>query len=366
MEELMKKLTVALIGQGRSGRNIHGKYFLSEANTLFNVKYVVDADEYRRGTAREAFEGCITLADYKELYAIDDIDLVVNASYSDDHYPLTKELLLHGFNVLCEKPLGATRRECDELIAIAKKKGVAFAAFQQTFYAPFFIFAYNLARSGKLGDIKQVDIKYNGFSRRWDWQTLQKRCAGSAYNTGPHPIGMALGFLDFDDNARAVFTRLESTPLVSGDAEDYAKLIITAPGKPVIDVEMSSMDAYSPYTLKLQGTKGSAKLTLKDYEMTYIVDGENPERPVKDFYFEDEERKPTYCSEKLIKHTESGEFDGTAFDIAVDRLYKELYELIVNGTPMHVVPEHAARIISIIEQAHAENPLPVRFPGGME
>ena len=25
-------------------------------------------------------------------------------------------------------------------------------------------------KSGKLGDIKQIDITYNGFARRWDWQ----------------------------------------------------------------------------------------------------------------------------------------------------------------------------------------------------
>ena len=40
----MKKLNLAIIGQGRSGRDIHGKFYRSEANTFFNVKYVVDMD----------------------------------------------------------------------------------------------------------------------------------------------------------------------------------------------------------------------------------------------------------------------------------------------------------------------------------
>ena len=47
----MKKLNLAVIGQGRSGKDIHGKYYRSEHNEYFNVKYVVDADEYRRGVA---------------------------------------------------------------------------------------------------------------------------------------------------------------------------------------------------------------------------------------------------------------------------------------------------------------------------
>ena len=37
----MKKLNVAILGQGRSGRNIHGAYFLSDANEHYTVKYVV-------------------------------------------------------------------------------------------------------------------------------------------------------------------------------------------------------------------------------------------------------------------------------------------------------------------------------------
>jgi len=57
----MKKLNIAIIGQGRSGRNIHGKYLLTEANKYYNVKYVVDADAGRRAAAERDFVGCKTL-----------------------------------------------------------------------------------------------------------------------------------------------------------------------------------------------------------------------------------------------------------------------------------------------------------------
>ena len=33
----MKKLKLAIIGQGKSGRNIHGAYYLSEANKYYDV-----------------------------------------------------------------------------------------------------------------------------------------------------------------------------------------------------------------------------------------------------------------------------------------------------------------------------------------
>ena len=356
----MKKLNLAIIGQGRSGKKIHGKYYISADNEFYNVKYVVDADELRRKVSEERYEGCKTFADYRELYALDDIDLVVNASYSEMHYSITKDLLLHGFNVLVEKPFGRTRYECDELIKIAEEKGVVLAVFQQTFLAPFYEFAYDLIKSGKLGDVKQISIRYNGFARRWDWQTLQKKCAGSTYNTGPHPIGMGLGFLDFDKNARVVYSKLD-TALTSGDADDYAKILISAPGKPLVDIEISSIDAYCDYTLKIQGTKGTFKSTTDKYEMTYICDGENEERAVVESFLKDENGEPIYCSEALVKHTEADRFTGTAFDTGTAELYKQLYYKITENRPMTVTPEMAASVISVIEQVHAENPLPLKY-----
>ena len=129
----MKILNVAIIGQGRSGKDIHGKYYRSAGNEFYTVKYVVDTDEHRRKISEEIYPGCKTFADYTELFGLTDIDVVVNATYSQMHYSITKDLLLHGFNVLVEKPFGRSRFECDELIKIAADKGVTLAVFQQTF-----------------------------------------------------------------------------------------------------------------------------------------------------------------------------------------------------------------------------------------
>ncbi len=356
----MKDVRIAVIGQGRSGRNIHGAYLKSEANEHFEVKVVVEADPARRELALKEYPGCETVADYTELFGRTDIDLVVNSSYSEYHYPITLDLLSHGFNVLVEKPMARTRYECDNLIKCAQDNGVILAVFQQTFLAPYYIFANELCKSGKLGEIKQIDIKYNSFARRWDWQTLQSKVAGSVYNTGPHPIGIALGFLDYDDNAEVKYSRL-GTAITSGDAEDYAKIIISAPGKAVIDIEMNAIDSYAPPLLKICGTKGTFKCNTAEYEMKYIVDGENPERPVVPTALKDADGMPTYCSEKLEMHEESGKFEGSPFTTAVSSFYEMLRDTIKNGTPLKVKPETAARIIGIIEKVHADNPLPVRY-----
>ena len=51
----MEKLNLAIIGQGRSGRDIHGSFYRSERNLYYKVKYVIDFDEGRRKKPRYYF-----------------------------------------------------------------------------------------------------------------------------------------------------------------------------------------------------------------------------------------------------------------------------------------------------------------------
>lgn len=355
----MKKLKVAIIGQGRSGRDIHGAYFLSEANVHYEVKYVVELDEARRKIAAEMYPGCEVMEDYRDLFD-KDVDLVVNASFSDMHYPVTKDLLEHGKNVLVEKPFARNNYECDTLIRTAKEHGAFLQVFQQTFLAPYFEKAKEILASGVLGTPEQISIRYNGFSRRWDWQTLQKKMGGGVYNTGPHPIGLAVDLLDFSDKIEVPFSKL-ACGLTSGDADDYAKIILTAPGKPVIDLEISSIDAFSDYNMKIQGSRGTFKSTLAKYTMKYIVDSENPERPVIEETLRGENDAPMYCGEKLNFHEESGELAGSVFTTSVAKFYDSMYYALTEGAEMYTNPEKIKCLIGVIEKVWAENPLPRKY-----
>ena len=356
----MKKLKVAIIGQGRSGRDIHGKYFRSENNTGYEVAAIVEQDVERRYRALQEWPGCQVLTDYRQLFSITDLDLVVNASFSKDHYPVTMDLLKHGFNVLVEKPMARHYHEALEMIRTAKQQGVMLAVFQQTFVAPYYRFTREVVESGKLGEILQVDIAFNGFARRWDWQTLLCECAGGVYNTGPHPFGLALDFLDYDPNWQLVFSRL-GTAFTSGDGDDYAKVILTAPNKPVVDVEVCSNDCFSKHKIRILGTRGCYECDIKGYRMKYWVDDENEPRPVQREPLKNAEGCPMYCGEKLVVHEEDGEFAGTLFEAASNAFYGALYNTITAGAPLAVPNEKAAQIIRLVERLHTETPLSVKF-----
>ena len=357
----MKKLNIAVIGQGRSGKGIHGKFYHSEQNLWFDVKYVVDESEKRREIAAAEYPDARVFASVEQLLDKKDIDLVVNSTYSHCHVPVTRTLLEAGFNVLVEKPFGRTAYECDSLIRLAKEKGVKLYVFQQSFYAPFYLDLLRVIREKVIGDVVAIDIKYNKLGRRWDWQTLQCKLGGNAYNTGPHPFGFALGFLDFAEDARVAWSLMKNTPLFAGDSDNFCRAVLTAAGKPAVEVEISDLDAFTDYTIKLQGTKGTFKCTPASYTCTYVPEGKNPEREVIPTYLEDENHNPIYCKEKLVTVTEEGNYSGDAFGVGTRDVYKNIYDNITEGRPMDVTAEMASRIVGVIETIHAQNPLEVRF-----
>lgn len=183
----------------------------------------------------------------------------------------------------------------------------------------------------------------------------------NAYNSGPHPISIGLGLLGKDRNSKVVFCKSANTYMCSGDADDYVKIIIDTPNKPVLDIEINNTDSYTDYNIKLQGTRGTFKSNPVSYKCKYINEGENIERSVIAKFLSDENGNPQYCKEKLIIHEESGSYKGTAFDEGTRLFYEDVYNCIVNGGNLVHDAEDAKMVIEVIEKLHSLNPLEKKY-----
>lgn len=350
----MKKLKVAILGQGRSGYSIHGAHLLTDTDR-FEVVAIVDKLPERREKAARVF-GCPVYENYTELFG-KDIDLVVNSLPSPFHHPVSIDLLNHGFNVLCEKPATKTPEMLDEMKAAGEKNGKMMAIFQQSRFAPYFQKVKEVIASGKLGRLVQISIAFNGYARRWDWQCIQDNVAGSLYNTGPHPLDQALDLLGGTEMP-GVFCKMDRANTF-GDAEDYVKLILTMPGKPLVDMEISSCDAYSWGTYKIQGTQGSLCGTQTSLKWKWFDPAEAPEQHLITEPLTTAEGEPAYCGEKLIWHEDSwdAKADESAFTSAVRIYYTTIYEHLTEGKPLVVTLDEVRRQIAVIDEAHRQNPL---------
>jgi predicted dehydrogenase len=349
----MKKINVAIIGQGRSGRAIHAKSFVEYVPELYTVVAVCDAIPGRCEPSRKE-TGCETYTDYKKMLKQKDIDLVINASFSHEHVPITHEVLDAGLDIITDKPLARHARDVDALIAKAKKKKRFFTVFQQSRFAPYFTTVKDVIDSGVLGRIVQIKIAFNGFGRRWDWQTIQDMNAGNLLNTGPHPLDQALQL--FGDADPEVFCRMDKA-VSFGDAEDHVKLILHKQGHPTIDLEVSSCCAYSPYTYQVYGTQGGLSGTMTHLDWKYFKPEEAPPQvlirtPMPDL---------GYCAEKLTWHEEKWDVpaeDADLFKAICSRYYRHIHDVLVDGETLQVTPAQVRRQIAVIEEAHRQNPLP--------
>lgn len=374
----MKRIKVAIIGQGRSGRNIHCAHLITDMER-FQIVAIVDELEDRRRRAAEELK-CDTYSDYHDLFKLRDIDLIVNSTFSCSHPSISIEALEAGFNVLCEKPMASTVKDADRMIAAAKKSGKLLAIFQQSRFSPALQQIEKLINSGVMGRIVQISMAYNCFDRRWDWQTLQKRWGGNLMNTGPHPLDQAL-FL-FGEGMPDVRCYMDRTDNTRGDAEDFVKVILSGAGKTVIEIEISSCCVYPNSTYNIQGTRGGIKGSTTSLEWKYFIKDEAPDQRLIETPLCKDDGTPCYCSEELVWHAGNWAFDadnkcGSAYvNSATDLMaakggprassnifatmaasfYGMLYKTMAEGAPLQVTPEQVRRQIAVFELCRQQNP----------
>ena len=358
----MKRIRVGIIGQGRSGRNIH-RYLIDtnkDIHEMFELVGVADPIAERR-----QYPDAISVSpdfkeydNYKDMLKDKSIDLIVNATRSMDHIPVSIEAMEAGFNVLCEKPLARTVADVDKVIEVSKRTGKFFAVFQQSRFRHLFRKTLDIMNSGILGDIIMVKISYAGFKRRWDWQTIQDMCAGELLNTGPHPLDQAVIFYGDADPER-IFCQMACAKTF-GDAEDHVKLILAGKGHPTIDLEVSNCNMYPGANYEVYGTLGGLTAKGTELKWRYCIPEELPKQQLVKEPLRGAGNMPIYCSEKVAYYEESCTLPEATLgmDAWGGKYYKQLYAALTDGTPMEVTLEQVRRQIMIIEECHKQNPLP--------
>jgi len=114
----MKKIRTAVIGVGYMGK-FHAEKLAASPNA--ELVAVADADGAR---AREiaAALGCAHETDYRTL--LSKVDAVCVAAPTQHHHAVARDCLAAGVHVLVEKPLARTLAEADELLELARTKGL--------------------------------------------------------------------------------------------------------------------------------------------------------------------------------------------------------------------------------------------------
>ena len=353
----MKQMKVGIVGQGRSGRDIHGVYL--KDSEKYRIAAVAELLEERRNRAQTEY-GYDVYSDYRNLFERQDLDLIVNATPSHLHTAVSLEFLGKGFNVLCEKPVAVKVEDVDRLESAVERSEKIFAVFQNTRYVPYFKKVKEIVNSGVLGRLVQISIAFSSFGRRWDWQTLQEFNGGSLHNTGPHPVDGALQLWSLGTDIMPEVTCYMDHVNTWGDAEDYVKLILHAKGQPVVDIEISSCCAYSPLVINIHGSCGGLKALREHVEWKYFKPSEAPKQHLIRTPLFTAEGTPSYCTEGLKWYEEAWDLPEEEKKFSWSRTgakgyYEALYKSLAEGIPAEVTLKQVRQQIRIMEECRRQN-----------
>jgi predicted dehydrogenase len=259
--------------------------------------------------------------------------------------------------VLCEKPLASKAKEVDKLIAASNESETLLAIFQQSRFAPYFEQVRKVIDSGVIGTPVQISIAFNGFSRRYDWQTLTEFKGGSLLNTGPHPLDQALQLFGTDTmpNVSCIMRNANSY----GNAEDHVKLVLSGEGRPIIDLEISGCCGYPCFTYNVYATRGGMKGGMQEMEWRYYDPKEAPKKRLIRKPLVQPDGTPSYCVDSLKWYKKKWRLPKSKQDLfqyMSGGYYKMLYKTLTTGAPLLITPEQVRQQIAVIEECHRQNP----------
>ena len=145
----MKKTGIAIVGCG----NISGIYFKNLCTVFNNVEVVACADlDAERIAAKLEEYPSVKSATLEEILANPAIELIVNLTTPQGHFPVAMQAVQTGKHVYNEKPVVLTREEGQQLLAAAEENNVLVGSAPDTFMGAGIQTCRKLIDEGWIGD----------------------------------------------------------------------------------------------------------------------------------------------------------------------------------------------------------------------
>ena len=145
----MKEINVAVIGTGWCG-GIRAE--ACAGSPFVRQLHIAEIKEDRLKEVAAKTNPASATTDYRGLLADPFVDAVmISTTPETTHYPIAKESLQAGKHVFLEKPIALELTEADELIALAKSRGLLFTIGYSQRFNPKFAFVKRSVEDGTIG-----------------------------------------------------------------------------------------------------------------------------------------------------------------------------------------------------------------------
>lgn len=154
----MKQLTAILIGAG--GRGTAYSTQMHMMSEKYKIIAVADPNGEKRRVIKEMFGFAedMCFESWEDILSCPKMaDLAVITTSDHLHYAPAMKAISLGYDILLEKPVAQTVRECTDIANAAREKGVSVLVCHVLRYTPFFNKLKRILDSGVIGDVMSID-----------------------------------------------------------------------------------------------------------------------------------------------------------------------------------------------------------------
>jgi predicted dehydrogenase len=210
-------IEVGLVGFGLAGRAFHAPVIRAVPGLHLAAILQRSGSE-----AAEKYPDVRIVRTLDDLLAMKEIQLVVIATPNETHYPLARQCLMAGRDVVVDKPFATTLQEARSLVELAKSGGCLLTVYQNRRFDGDFQALRQLVAAGTLGRIVRFETSYDRYRPQLKpgaWRETQRPGSGILFDIAPHLIDHALVLFGLPEAVTAD-VRIERENAVADDAFD--------------------------------------------------------------------------------------------------------------------------------------------------
>lgn len=191
------------------------------------------------------------------------VDGVYVVTPHNAHFRFVKQALELGKPVLCEKAFTVTAAETDELIALAREKGVYLAEAMWTWFSPAAKRVKDWVTQGSIGKVSRADFTYHMKSVNYAPRVSDPRRAGGALlDVTIYPITYAYRLFGYP-------VKIESCGTLSNGIDLSEDITLTFPNGVTANISASIVDMKGFERMTIHGETG--KITAPLYHALNIA-----------------------------------------------------------------------------------------------
>ncbi len=236
-----KPIRFGVVGYGYWGPNL-ARNFSALAGA--RLAAVCDLSGERLAQMRRLHPNTRSYTDFGQMLAQCELDAVAVATPVKSHHPLAKAALLAGKHVLIEKPMAASSQQCEELIALARQRGLVLMVGHTYLYSEAVTKIAQTIGSGDIGELRYINCQRLNLG-------IFQQDINVAWDLAPHDLSIILHVM----GESPLVVNCQGNAHINPGIQDVTNLSLTFRGRRFATIQSSWLEPRKVRQMTFVGTR---------------------------------------------------------------------------------------------------------------